>query len=225
MSLDGSNRDRFGASLSPSDLAEISRNAILQRYLPKNSGLFGSGWARFMADRAAAPPDPQQNIPPRFLSARAPSADSAPAPGNQLAALSFPSRWPIPVPGCTSCHGPSQPPVTPPTTPPHPPVVDDPWTYYPGVSRRDGGAWGTSPSSSGDDRKQCEIQEGSDTATCKRQVSPDPDETLRVRAVCHASKMDRYEHCLRTGEVGTPTLQTTKVQQGEPPIRRWRKPR
>lgn len=229
MSLDGSDRDRFAASLSPSDLAEISRNAILQRYLPKNGGLFGSGWARFMADRATAPPvstpDPQQGIQPRFLGVRAPGADSAPDRGVQLAALSPSSLWPIPVPGCASCHGPSQPPVTPPTAPPRPPVVDDPWTYYPDTSRRDGGAWGTSPSRSGDDRKQCDIQEGRDNATCKRQVSPDPDDTPRVRAVCQASRAVRYKHCLYTGEVGTPQLQTTKVQQGEPPIRRWRKSR
>ena len=223
MSLDGSDRGRFAGSLSRSDLAEISRNAILQRYLPKNGGLFGSGWARFLADRAVAPPDPQQTIQPRFLSVRAPGADPAPDPGDQLAALSLPSRWPIPVAGCANCHGPNQPPVTPP--PPHPPVVDDPWTYYPDVSRRDGGAWGTSPSRSGDDRKQCDIQEGKDNATCKRQVSPDPDDTPRVRAVCHASRMDRYEHCLYTGEVGIPQLKTTKAQRGEPPIQRWRKPR
>jgi hypothetical protein len=230
MSLDGSDRGRFGASLSPSDLAEISRYLTFQSFPPKISGLFGSGWAQFIADRAASPPvsapaDPQQSVEQSSLNVRAAGADPVPNSSYRLAALSSPSRWPIPVPGCASCHGPSQSPIPPPTAPPRPPVVDDPWTYYPEISRRDGGAWGTSPSRSGDDRKQCDIQERRDNTICKRQVLPIPEDTPRVRAVCHASRMDRYEHCLATGEIGTPQLQTTKVQQGEPPIQRWRRPR
>lgn len=230
MSLDGSDRDRFGASLSPSALAELSRYLTLQRYLPKNGGLFGSGWARFMADRATTPPvsmpaDPLRGLQQTPVALRAAVAAPGPSSSYQLAAASSPSRWPIPVPGCASCHGPSQPPIPPPTAPPRPPVVDDPWTYYPEISRRDGGGWGTSPSRSGDDRKQCDIQERRDNTICKRQVSPIPEDTPRARAVCHASKMDRYEHCLATGEIRYPQLQTTKVQQGEPPIQRQRKPR
>lgn len=224
MSLNGSDRDRLRATLSPSALAEFSRYLSQQAYLPKRRGLFGSGWARFMADRATSPPvpspaDPQLGIEQTPSSLRGdPGSNSS----YQQAALSSPSRWPIAVPGCASCHGPSQPPVTPPSSP-FPPSVDDPWSYYPGLSRRDGGGWGTSPSRSGDDRKQCEIQEGKDNTICKRQVAPEPEDTPRVRAVCHESRMDRYKHCLRTGEVGDPSLKTYKVQQGEPPIRRWRK--
>jgi hypothetical protein len=228
MSLNGSDRDRFGASLSPSDLDQISRYLTLQSYLPKNGGLIGSGWAQFMADRAASPPvstpaNPLQGVQQTPLSLGVVSTD--PGPSYQLAAVGSPSRWPIPVPGCASCHGPRQPPVTPPPAPPVPPGADVPWMYYPDISRRDGGGWGTSPSRSGDDRKQCEIQEGRDNAICKRQVSPDPEDTPRVRAVCQASRMDRYAHCLKTGEIRYPQLQTSKVQQGEPPIPRWRKPR
>jgi len=229
MSLNGSDRDRLRATLSPSALAELSRYLTQQSYVPKSRGLFGSGWRQFMASRTAAlapatanPLQPVQQSPPAL---RAISTSRVPSSSYQLAALSLPSRLPIPVPGCASCHGPRQPPVSPPSASPLPPRVDDPWTYYPDISRRDGGGWGTSPSRSGDDRKQCEIQEKRDNEICKRQVSPDPDDTPRVRAVCHASKMDRYKHCLRTGEVATPKLQTTKVQQGEPPIRRRRKPR
>jgi mono/diheme cytochrome c family protein len=229
MSLNGSDRGRLGASLSPSALAELSRYLALQSYLPKNGGLFGSGWAQFMAGRAApqasAAANPLQAVrqPPSAL--RAISTNRASSSSYRPAALSLPSRLPIPVPGCASCHGPRQPPVTPPSAPPRPPGADDPWTYYPDISRRDGGGWGTSPSRSGDDHPQCEIQERRDNTICKRQVSPDPDDTPRVRAVCHASRMDRYEHCLKTGEIRYPQLQTTKVQQGEPPIPRWRKPR
>jgi hypothetical protein len=39
------------AEWSPDD---IKRYLTLQRFLPKNSGLFGSGWAQFLADRADA---------------------------------------------------------------------------------------------------------------------------------------------------------------------------
>jgi len=230
MSLNGSDRDRRGAGLSPSALAELNRHLTLQAYLPKSGGLFGSGWAQFMADRAAVPPvsmpaDPRQGIQPTPLGLPAVGSDPGPNSSYQLAALSSPSKWPIPVPGCASCHGPSQPPVTPPTAPPRPPVVDDPWTYYPDISRRDGGGWGASPSRSGDDRKQCEIQERRDNATCKRQVAENPEDTPRVRAVCHASRMDRYAHCEKTGEIRYPQLQTYKVQIGEPPLQRSRKPR
>lgn len=229
MTLDGSGRDLSGANLSPSDLANLSRYLTFRRYLPKNGGLFGSGWARFMADRSAAPSvatpaDPQQSVQQAPLDFPAAGAEPVSNSGYQLAALS-PGAWPIPVPGCANCHWPSQPPAPPPTAPPRPPVVDDPWTYYPEISRRNGGGWGTSPSNSGDDRKQCDIQERRDNAICNRQVSPIPEDTPRVRAVCHRSQADRYAHCLYTGEIRFPQLQTTKVQQGEPPIKRWRNPR
>lgn len=139
MSLNGSDRDRLGAGLSPTAFAELNRYLTLQPYLPKTGGLFGSGWARFMADRAAASPvstpaDLQQGIQQTPLSLRALGAEPGSNSSYQLAALSSPSRWPIPVPGCASCHGPSQPPVTPPAAPPR--------------------GWGTSSSRSGDDRKQ-----------------------------------------------------------------------
>ncbi len=229
MSLGGSDRDRFDANLSPSALADLSRLLTLQSYLPKDGGLFGSGWAQFMADRSAAslpvstPAVPQLGVQRAQLSAHAVGADPGPNSSYQVAALSSPSTWPIPVPGCANCHGPSQPPVTPSTAPPRPPFVDDPWTYYPEISRRNGGGWGTS--TSGDDHKQCEIQERRDNAICKRQVSPDPKETPEVRAICQASRMDRYAHCLDTkGEIGFPQLMTYKAQKGEPPIQRWRKP-
>ena len=227
MSLNGSDRDPFGVDFSPSDLADISRYLTLQRYLPKNGGLFGSGWAQFMANRSAAPSvptsaDPQQSVRQASLSVRAAGAEPVSNSAYQLAALA-PGAWPIPAPRCANCHWPSQPPVPPPTAPPRPPVVDDPWTYYPEISRRNGGGWGMSSPS--DDRKQCDIQERRDNTICKRQVSPIPEDTPRVRAVCHASRMDRYKHCLATGEIRFPQLQTTKVQQGEPPISRWRKPR
>jgi hypothetical protein len=67
MSLNGSDRDRFDADLSPSAFAELSRYLTLRSFLPKSGGLFGSGWAQFMADRAASPPvstpaDPQQGV-------------------------------------------------------------------------------------------------------------------------------------------------------------------
>jgi len=223
MSLNGSDRDRFGASLSPSALAELRRYLTFQRYLPKNGGLFGSGWARFMADRATSPPastsaDPLQGVVQQTpLSLH--GAGVGPGPGYQLAATSSPTRWPIAVPGCASCHGPSQGPVAPPTAPPRPPVVDDPWTYYPDISRRDGGGWGTSPSRSGDDRPQCEIQLRNDGRICGRQ--PDDD----GKAICRASATKRYSHCLDTGEVGHPALDDYRRLQGEPPIRRPRKPR
>jgi hypothetical protein len=98
-------------------------------------------------------------------------------------------------------------------------VVDDPWTYYPDISRRDGGEWGTSPSRSGDDRKQCDIQLRNDGRICGRQ----PDD--EAKAICRASATRRYSHCGVTGEVGEPALDTAKRLQGDPPIRRWRKPR
>lgn len=37
-------------------LDDVKRYFILQRYLPKRGGLFGSGWARFMADQELASP-------------------------------------------------------------------------------------------------------------------------------------------------------------------------
>lgn len=58
--------------------------------------------ASFMADRAAAPPvstpaDPQQGI--RLTPLGLPAVGSDPSPNScyQLAALSSPSRWPIPA--------------------------------------------------------------------------------------------------------------------------------
>lgn len=163
MSLNGSDRDRLRATFSPSALAELSRYLTLQSYLRKNGGgLFGSGWAQFMAGRTAprAPTaaNPLQAVPQPSRTFRALGANRIPSSSYQLAALSSSSRLPIPVPGCASCHGPRQPPVTPPSAPPRPPRVDDPWTYFPDISRRNGGGWGTSPSRSGDDHKQCEIQ-------------------------------------------------------------------
>ena len=218
MSLNGSDRDRLGASLLPAALAELDPYLALRSYLPRRGGLFGSGFRQFMAARAASPApaafNPIQAVqpPPSALGAigtRGPDANY------QLAALSSPSGWPIPVPGCARSHG--QPPVAPPPAPPRPPVADDPWTYDPDISRRNGGGWGTSPS--GDDHKQCEIQLRNDGRICGRQ--PD-DET---KAICRASATKRYAHCLRTDEVGNPALDTRKRLQGEPPIRRWKKPR
>jgi len=61
MSLNRAAPGRLGVSLSPSDLTALSRYLTFQSFLPKNGGLFGSGWAQFMADRAVprfAPPDP-----------------------------------------------------------------------------------------------------------------------------------------------------------------------
>jgi hypothetical protein len=224
MSPNGSDRDRMGATFSPPALAELSRYLTLQSYLPKNGGLFGSGWAQFMADRAASPPvstptDQQQGVQPTPSSVPAVGAAPRPNSSYQLAALSSPSRSPIPVPGCASCHGPSQSPVTPSSAPPFPPGADDPWTFYPNISRRDGRGWGTSPSRSGDDHPQCEIQLRSDGSICGSQ----PDD--EGKAICRASATKRYSHCLYTGEVGNPALDTYKRLQGEPPIRRWRKPR
>lgn len=63
--------DRLGSSSdAPAgrSLDDIKRYLTLQRFLPKNSGLFGSGWAQYMAERedAAAgigPSSPSQNAP------------------------------------------------------------------------------------------------------------------------------------------------------------------
>jgi hypothetical protein len=52
MDLDGSSGDAPGGW----SLDDIKRYLTLQRYLPKNGGLFGSGWARFMADQESATP-------------------------------------------------------------------------------------------------------------------------------------------------------------------------
>lgn len=225
MNLNGSDRDRAGVRRSPSALAELSRLLTLQSYLPKNGGLIGSGWAQFMAERARPGsalaggnlPVALQLQQARPVGAIGPGGGS----GRQLAATSSPSRWTIPAPGCASCHGPRQPPLPPTSAPP----VDDPWTYYPEISRRNGGGWGTSPSRSGDDKRHCEIQESRDNAICRRQVAEDPDDTERVRAVCHASKMKRYKHCLATDQLDEPDLDTYWRQIGEPPIKRWRRPR
>lgn len=228
MNLNGSDRDRAGARRSPSALAELSRLLTLQSYLPKNGGLIGSGWAQFMAERARPGPAlAAGNLPPalQLQQARPVGAiSSGGGSGRQLAAASPPSWWTIPVPGCASCHGPRQPPAPPTSAPPRPPI-DDPWTYYPEISGRNGRGWGTSPSRSGDDKPHCEMQMRKDGAICSRQRSPDPNDTERVKAVCRDSVMKRYKHCLATDELRFPALATYKHQIGEPPMRRPSKQR
>ena len=214
MNPNGSDRQRVGARLSPSALAELNRRLALQSYLPKSGGLFGSGWAQFLAERAgSAGPLVGANPVQAAQLRQAPAALRAIRAGQVPIAAPAPSRWPIPVPGCASCHGPRQPPTPPPSLPR--PPADDPWTYYPDISRRSGSGWGTSPERSGDDRKQCEIQQRRDTEICGRQPQD-------VRRPCRASAMERYQLCLRTGRVDDPALDTAKRLDGEPPIRRWR---
>lgn len=213
MDLYGSERARVRARFSPAALAEINRRAALQSSPPRAGGLIGSGWAQFMANRAAP-----REIPGGGASARAAQLQSPPtalrAAVNRIPIEAPPTgRWSIPVPGCASCHGPREPPTPPPSRPR--PQIDDPWTYYPDISRRSGGGWGRSAERSGDDRKQCEIQQRRDTEICGRQPQD-------VRRPCRASAMERYQLCLRTGRVNDPALDTAKRLDGEPPIRRWK---
>lgn len=61
-----------GDGLEGWSLGDIKRYLTLQRYLPKNGGLFRSGWARFMADQETAgngtkPPSFMPNLPQKPL--------------------------------------------------------------------------------------------------------------------------------------------------------------
>jgi hypothetical protein len=239
MSLNGAAPGRLGVSLSPSDLTALSRYLTFQSFLPKNGGLFGSGWAQFMADRASAPatPDTASAIYPPADADAAPSAAAYQAlrsptgiadPGNsnadgryELAAASPRGVWDYWSPqGCANCHG-----YTPGTLPPvggHSPFPPSFSPYARGAGSSGGGA---SPEPEHPEPPQCKQQEQRDNSICKRQVAPNPKDTPEVRAICHASRMDRYGYCLKTkGEIGFPQLMTYKAQQGEPPIQRWRKP-
>lgn len=209
----GSDRDPARARLSPSALAGFARHLAL--HLPKSGGLIGSGRAQFMANRALTTQFPAGRDPVQAAQLQALArADRAISASQVPIAASLPSRWPIPVPGCASCHGPRQPPAPPPTQPR--PPADDPWTYYPDISLRKGGGWGRSPSrSNGDDRKHCDLQEQRDNAICRRQVAEDPAATARLRAVCHASKMERYSWCQEHNELGKPRLNTYRQQAKE----------
>ena len=222
MSLYGSDRARARARFSPSAFAELGGRLALQSYTPRRGGLFGSGWAQYMADRAGAARSLVGASPPQAVQLRrAPAALGAISAQVPIAAPA-PSRWPIPVPGCASCHGPRQPPAAPPSQPR--PQPEDPWTYYPDISRRSGGGWGRSPERSGDEPKQCTMQDRRDGVICSQQRAPTPELTAKAKAVCQESRSKRYAHCLATREVGDPQLKTYKRWQGEPPIRRW-KPR
>ena len=52
------------------------------------------------------------------------------------------------------------------------------------------------------DRKQCEIQDQRDRQTCGLQPNS------AAKRGCHESASARYAHCLKTGEVGWPSLFT-----------------
>ena len=240
MSLNGAAPGRLGVSLSPSDLTALSRYLTLQSFLPKNGGLFGSGWARFMADRAVRPsttPAPASTTYPVTDPGAAPSAAAyqpfqsstgTPDRGNsngegryQLAAATPRGFWDYWSPqGCANCHG-----YTPGTLPPvggHSPFPPSFSPYARGAGSS-GGSGSSEPEHP--EPPQCKQQEQRDNGICKRQVSPIPNDTPRVRAICHASRMERYAHCLdMKGEIGFPQLMTYKAQQGEPPIQRGRKP-
>lgn len=94
---------------------------------------------------------------------------------------------------CFTCHGRAQPPV------PFPFPFPMPWPSPP-VNRD---LPTDSPSKPPErDRKQCEIQLQRDSDTCNSQPNN------ASKAVCNETKMKRYSHCLRTGEVGEPDLFT-----------------
>jgi hypothetical protein len=238
MSLNGAAPGRLGVSLSPSDLSALSRYLTFQSFMPKNGGgLFGSGWAQFMTDRAmSAATGPGSATYPSgggipasaagIQPSQRPSGSVDPATADaggryEVAAASPRGFWDYWSPqGCANCHG-----YTPGTLPPvggHSPF---PPSFSPYARGAGGSGGGVSPEPEHPEPPQCKQQEERDNAICNRQVSPIPEDTPRVRAVCHASQADRYARCLRTGEIRFPQLQTTKVQQGEPPIQRWRKPR
>jgi hypothetical protein len=95
---------------------------------------------------------------------------------------------------CPTCHG-RLPLPLPPQLQPLQPLFRDIPSYIPS-----GGA--------PDDRKQCDIQDRNDRRICGRQPLP------QDKAICHASASVRWKHCLRTGEVGTPPLDTAKRLRG-----------
>lgn len=238
MSVNDAAASRFGVSLSPSDLSALSRYLTFQSFLPKSgSGLFGSGWAQFMTDRAmsaARRPDSVSYPSGRGIPASAaavqpnqyPNGSIDPAADDgggryELAAASPRGLWDYWSPqGCANCHG-----YTPGTLPPvggHSPFPPSFSPYARGAGSSGGGV---SPEPEHPEPPQCKQQEQRDNGICKRQQAPNPKDTPEVRAICHASRMKRYAHCLATeGEIGFPPLMTYKAQQGEPPIQRWRKP-
>jgi hypothetical protein len=215
----GSDRHRARARLSPSALAAFARHLELQSSLPKSGGLIGSGWAQFRTNAKAPNQALGGRVEARVARLPPPALRAAFANGIPVAA-SAPGRWSMPVPSCSSCHGPRQPPA-PPASPPRPPA-DDPWTYYPDPSLRKGGGWGRASGGSGDEPKQCTMQDRRDGVICSQQRGPTPELTAEARAVCQESRSKRYAHCLATREVGEPQLKTYKRWQGEPPIRRWK---
>jgi hypothetical protein len=98
-------------------------------------------------------------------------------------------------PTCATCHGPL------PHLPPFPSGWDAAFPALPVLRDIIGGGGGSSKPPERD-RKQCEIQQRRDGEICARQP------TTRANAVCRGTAMDRYSHCLDTGEVDTPRLFT-----------------
>jgi hypothetical protein len=104
-------------------------------------------------------------------------------------------------PSCATCHGAPPPPIPVPHLPPFPSGWDAAFPTLPVLRDIIGGGGGSSKPPE-HDRKQCEIQQRRDGEICARQP------TSRANAVCRGTAMDRYSHCLDTGEVDTPRLFT-----------------
>lgn len=194
---------------SPADVEEERRSAAAQRYdqffsggdapahegqrerlvlEPSNGDFSGAGWPRGSEGHWRAPKD---------------DAVARGRPGaRHLAASSSASQASShETPGsCVNCHGHI------PLPPLPPPFGPFPWPIGPFPSFRN--IPGARPERPDRDRKQCEIQAQNDDRICGSQ--PRPEDV----AVCRASASERRARCQKSGEVGTPPLDTAKRIRG-----------
>jgi hypothetical protein len=218
MSLNGAAPGRLGVRLSPSDLTALSRYLTLQSYLPKDGGLFGSGWAQFMADRAMSPSATNPDVDAGAAASAAAyrtlqSSTGIPDPEMpdiggryELAAASPRGLWDYWSPqGCANCHG-----YTPGTPSPIGGQSPFPPNFSPYARGTGSSGGGGSSQPERPERPQCEMQERRDRGLCAQQP------TEKAKAVCNATATDRRVRCDETGDLDEPPLFRARRKNGRP---------